>query len=311
MEKKKQILTPAQKEQRKIKSKLRRANRTSEEVEKDKAKHKIANAKCMANRSPQKVEEQRAQRKITRALKPDKKYPLTPEQKAQRKIKKRLKLANRSLEQITEDKAKANKASAKSRAKLTPEQKEQKKIKIALVKANRSQEKIAADKAKKKIVSARCRANRSPERIEEQKASQKIYGAQYHQENKIESNKASREWHKKNPGYVSPCIIKNPNWGKEYKEEWNKTHPGYHKQYHLDSDLGYFAVYLIQNYNGLGDAYVGQTGNLYTRMSNHRKLGRLNTEAYRILQCFETREQALAFEAIQHEAGYHGYNNGI
>ena len=235
----------------------------------------------------------------------------TPEQKAQRKIKFNLKQANRSVEEIAEDKAKAKKANAKSRAKLTPEQKEQKKIKIALVKANRTSEQIAEDKARKKIVNARCRANRSSERIEEQKAYQKIYGAQYHQENKIEANKASREWRKKNPGYVSPCIIKNPNWQKEYSKEWHKANPGYQKQCHLDRNLGYFAVYLIQNYNGLGDAYVGQTGNLYARMSNHRKLGRLNTEAYRILQCFETREQALAFEAIQHEAGYHGYNGGI
>ena len=200
---------------------------------------------------------------------------------------------------------------AKKKQILTPEQKEQKKIKKAEWRANRSPEKVAEDKARHKIASARCLANRTPEKVEEHKARQKIYGAQYHQENKIEANKASREWKKNNPGYVSPCVTKNPNYYKEYSKEWKEANPGYHKQRHLDSDLGYYAVYIIEDYMGTGDAYCGQTGNLYTRMSTHRRDGRLNTEAYRILQCFETREQAMAFEAIQHEAGYHGYNNGI
>ena len=75
--------------------------------------------------------------------------------------------------------------------------------------------------------------------------------------------------------------------------------------------LGYFCVYIIPNYMGTGDHYCGQTGNLYARMTAHRSVGRVNTENHRVLGCFRTREQALAFEAIQHEAGYHGYNNGI
>jgi len=227
----------------------------------------------------------------------------------------------------------------------TEEQKERSKATRALRKANRSPERIAEDKAKAKIA----QDNLSPEKVAEYKAGKKkqtytpeqnerrkikraewrvknpSYMAKYHQENKIKANKVSREWYKKNtekananqakwkkenpekikanqakfkknnPDYISPCRIKNP----EYQKEHNHKH-----------DLGYYCVYLLENYNSLGDAYVGQTGNLYTRMQTHKSLGRLNTEAYRILQCFETREQAMVFEAIQHEAGYHGYNNG-
>ena len=87
-----------------------------------------------------------------------------------------------------------------------------------------------------------------------------------------------------------------------------KNHPGYRSP--CTEDLGYFAVYAIDNYNGTEASYCGQTGNLYNRMLGHKSYGRLNTESHRILQCFRTREQAMAFEAIQHEAGYHGYNNG-
>ena len=87
---------------------------------------------------------------------------------------------------------------------------------------------------------------------------------------------------KNNPGYRSPCA----------------------------EDLGYFAVYAIDNYIGTGESYCGQTGNLYNRMLGHKRDGRINLDTHRVLGCFRTREQALAFEAIQHEAGYHGCNNG-
>ena len=93
---------------------------------------------------------------------------------------------------------------------------------------------------------------------------------------------AQAKWKKKNLDYRSPCT----------------------------EDLGYFAVYAIDNYIGTGESYCGQTGNLYNRMKDHKRDGRINLDTHRVLGCFRTREQALAFEAIQHEAGYHGCNNG-
>jgi len=151
----------------------------------------------------------------------------------------------------------------------TPEQIQQHRIKKAEWLANRSPEKVEKDKAKHNIANAKWMAKRSPEKIAEDKAKHKIVQAR--------------------------CLAnRTPERVEEYKE------------YSLKHDLGYYAVYLIENYNSLGDHYCGQTGNLYNRMAHHKHLGRMNTDIHRVLQCFETREQALAFEAIQHEAGYHG-----
>jgi len=218
-----------------------------------------------------------------------KKQTYTPEQKERHRIKKAEWLANRSPEKVAEDKAKAR----ISQANLTLEQKEQRKITLALKKANRSPEQIAEDLAKKKIYEAEWRAKRSPEKVAEDKAKQKIVKA---------------KWNEKNPNYIPPCIIANPSYKKEQHARFYKAHPNYIQP--SAEDLGYYVVYIIPNYIGTEASYCGQTGNLYNRMSLHRSVGRLNTESHRILGCFRTREQAMAFEAIQHEAGYHGGNNG-
>ena len=193
-----------------------------------------------------------------------KKYIYTLEQKEQRKIKFDLKQANRSLEQITEDKAKAKIASAKSLANRTPA-------------------KIAEHKAKNYIAQVKSLANRSPEKKAEAKAYHKTYNAKWYEENLEKKKAKDARFQEKNPGYRSPC----------------------------SEPLGYYAVYLIENYNGLGDHYCGQTGNLYNRMKTHKQVGKMNTENHRVLGCFRTREQAMAFEAIQHKSGYHGFYGGL
>jgi len=287
MKTKKYILSEEQKAKYKASKALKKANRSLEQIAEDKARLKIVRAKSLANRTIEQVEEQKAKKKI--------------------------KYANRSDEKVAEAKVKAKIAAAKlekihgkRKRTFTPEQKAQKKIsydewmanrspaKVETDKAkakinkaewlaNRSTEKVEEHKAKQKIYQAKCRANRSDEKIEKDKASHNITSAQWYKENTEASKAKSAKFKKDNPGYISPCA----------------------------EPLGYFAVYLIQNYNGLGDTYVGQTGNLYNRMSLHRYHGRLNTDTHRVLGCFRTREQALAFEAIQHEQGYHGHNNGI
>ena len=126
----------------------------------------------------------------------------------------------------------------------------------------------------------------------EQVARNNAKNNKWYKENTEKSKENTIRFREKNPGYVPPCVKENPsNYGKK-------------------DDLGYIAVYAIDNYNGTEASYCGQTGNLVNRMKTHRQHGRLNTESHRILGCFRTREQAMAFEAIQHKAGYHGHNNG-
>jgi predicted GIY-YIG superfamily endonuclease len=115
---------------------------------------------------------------------------------------------------------------------------------------------------------------------EEQLAQKKITDANWYQENKKEQKRQMQEWAKKNPGY--------------YKE-WHSQH-----------DLGYWVVYLIHNFDGLGNIYCGQTQNIYNRMKHHKCIGRLNTDKHELIKQCKTRRDALDFEAYMHEQGYHG-----
>ena len=195
----------------------------------------------------------------------------------------------------------------KKKQTYTPEQKERKKARNAIYLASRSPEKVEEDKAKRKISQAKSLANRSDEKVAEDKAKRKIANAEWMANRSPEKVAADRihranQLAKRTPEKIAKdkakAIITSANFRKE--------NPEYSKERINKSDLGYYCVYLIENYNGTGDAYCGQTGNLYNRMSKHRSAGRLNTENHRILGCFRTREQALAFEAIQHKSGYHG-----
>ena len=128
---------------------------------------------------------------------------------------------------------------------------------------------------------------------EEQKAYQKIYQAEYrlknkakldiykakwHLENKEEQKRQMQEWNKENPNYISPCAV----------------------------DLGYWIVYIIHDYNGLGNDYCGMTQNIYKRINKHKSLGKLNTDTYTIVKKCDTLEDALELESAVHNFGYHG-----
>jgi len=147
------------------------------------------------------------------------------------------------------------------------------------------------NKARKISANIEWLANRSPEKVAEDKARDKINKANWYQENKEEQKRQMQEWNKENPDYISPCEIENPN----YQSEHNHKH-----------DLGYWVVYLIKNYNDLGDTYCGQTQNIYNRMAVHKSVGTLNSDKYELIKQCETLEDALEFEAYMHEQGYHG-----
>jgi len=70
--------------------------------------------------------------------------------------------------------------------------------------------------------------------------------------------------------------------------------------------LGYWVVYLIHNFDGLGNIYCGQTKNIYSRMLTHKSDGTLNSDKYELIKQCETLEDALDFESYMHEQGYHG-----
>ena len=129
---------------------------------------------------------------------------------------------------------------------------------------------------------------------EEQKARNKIY---------------QKEWVKKNPNYIPPCKIEDPDYQKETMKRFQEANPGYVPPCAVD--LGFWIVYVITNYNGLGDDYCGQSQNLYNRMATHKSQGRLNTDTYTIVKKCDTLEDALELESAVHNFGYHGYHGGI
>jgi len=199
---------------------------------------------------------------------------------------------------------------------LSEEQKAQKKITNAKWhQENKDKERIYTEeqKAQKKITQAEWMANRSLAKVAEDKARRKIYHAKWWQDNKERQKQLSQEWYEANPGYF-----------KEYKKEWGEKNPekveAINKRFKEKNpdyvspsavNLGYWIVYIITNYNGLGDDYCGQTQNIYKRMVNHKYLGKLNTDTYTIVKKCDTLEDALEIESAVHNFGYHGYNYGM
>jgi len=152
-----------------------------------------------------------------------------------------------------------------------------------------------AQKERNKATRALVKANRTPEELIEFRLREIANFKRWAEENP-EKHKASKDNWRKN----------NPDKEKEYRANFKEKHPDYRSPIIIESDLGYFAVYAIDNYNDTGDAYCGYSSNLHTRMAIHRHHGRLNTDNHRVLGCFRTKEQAMAFERIKHNEGFHG-----
>jgi len=167
-------------------------------------------------------------------------------------------------------------------------------------------------KAKYKATRILKRANRTPEEVEkdrvygrkriyteDQEARNKIWQAEYYQENKAKIKKQTNDWYYDN---LDRC--------KEVSKEWYKANPLFSAKYSHKHDLGYWVVYLIHNFDGLNNIYCGMTQNIYRRMQDHKCKGKLNTDNYEIIKQLETLEDALEFEAYMHEQGYHGKITG-
>ena len=152
-----------------------------------------------------------------------------------------------------------------------------------------------AQKERNKVTRALVKANRTPEELIEFRLKESANSKRWAEENPEKYKASNTNWRKN-----------NPDKDKASRDKWKKNNPGYRSPKLVEADLGYWAVYSIPNYNDTGDAYCGYSSNLYSRMAVHKNLGRLNTESHRILQCFRTKEQAMAFERIKHNEGYHG-----
>jgi len=115
---------------------------------------------------------------------------------------------------------------------------------------------------------------------EEEKANRKVALAKYRNtaKGKATTTKCNKEWVEANLDYTKKCRRNTSLW----------------------------FVYVIRNYDNLNNDYCGATRHLYDRMHNHRSLGKLNTESYKVLEKFSTKSEALGFELLMHKAGYHG-----
>ena len=141
---------------------------------------------------------------------------------------------------------------------------------------------------------------------EEQKARNKIYKAKWYKNNSEKKKANDARFKENNPDYIPPCRIENPDYDKKQSKRFKEANPGYSKAMSHKHDLGYWVVYIISNYNGLGDNYCGQTQNIHRRMAVHKSKGTLNSDKYELIKQCETLEDALEFEAYMHEQGYHG-----
>lgn len=99
-------------------------------------------------------------------------------------------------------------------------------------------------------------------------------------------------------------IMTNKEYRKEYIKQYrlnNPEHLKHFRKYHKSLILPYHIVYLLPDHN-----YVGVTNNPKFRMSNHKSKYKRNTDNWIELARFDTREEALQFEAAKHAAGYEG-----
>ena len=75
---------------------------------------------------------------------------------------------------------------------------------------------------------------------------------------------------------------------------------------HRANNLHCTIVYVIPNYDGLGNDYVGISKNLNNRLAKHRSLGKLNVDKWDILEVEYDRAKARELEKRFHTEGYHG-----
>ena len=134
---------------------------------------------------------------------------------------------------------------------------------------------------------------------EEKKEAKRIYKAKYYKENKEIIDLKNKKWREDNYEHSLANAAEYRKKNREFLRQSSKRTRESYKD-------GYFSVYYIPEHH-----YVGQTISFISRMRKHKYGHGRITEGAEVLAKFETREEALAFEAKLHDMGYHGKNNGI
>ena len=106
----------------------------------------------------------------------------------------------------------------------------------------------------------------------------------------------------------SKCNYQNRKDYKASRHEKDKEYNRWYRKniwYPKQKD-GIYRVYALPNAN----YYVGQCEVISVRMNRHRNTGKDTTDFIILHKC-KTRKEAKWYEAVYHEIGFPGYNNGL
>ena len=140
-------------------------------------------------------------------------------------------------------------------------------------------------------------------RTKEEKA---IYNKKYREENKESIKAKAKNYREKNKKRIKANRDANKERAKLYREANKDKMSAYQKRRNDSIKDGLFIVYYLKEEN-----YVGQTCHLPARLGRHKHRYNRHILDVEVLAKFETREEALAFEAKLHDMGYNGRNNGL
>lgn len=102
---------------------------------------------------------------------------------------------------------------------------------------------------------------------------------------------------------------KGRNQCKTCRKAYNKAK---RRKDYIANTTDYYILYLIVNYNGLGDGYVGITKNLRNRKRIHKNGNKRYTSkdvsTVRVLHKIYGKEEALRMERMYHDLDFHGAN---
>jgi hypothetical protein len=127
---------------------------------------------------------------------------------------------------------------------------------------------------------------------------QKLARREYDKANKEKQANQKRAWNEANKEKV---YVQQKNRTEKWISLNEEGFKSIQKKYRESAKDGYFTVYYLPE-----EHYVGQTNALRTRMKNHRGTNKRHILDVEVLAKFETREEALAFEAKLHSFGYNG-----
>ncbi len=170
---------------------------------------------------------------------------------------------------------------------LTQAQKDRKSELQRIRRANRTPEEIAKDRAKQKIASAKYRAT------PEAKAKAKAYAQT--PERKAAAKRRSAKYNAKPERKAAQKMASAKYYAKPEVKARVKA------RYESGKD-GLYRVYMLKC------GYVGQTSNIYKRMTKHKNKNNRDTSNYIVLHTVKTKAHALRLEAIYHYLDFAGVN---